>query len=75
MRKRACTDLRGGAISDGRPYRDTDRLCPDKRDAFNSSMQDHLIDMMFRDGVWLNTSLKLREQRLGHSDAPILAAL
>ena len=25
MRKRACTDLSGGAISDGRPYRDGDR--------------------------------------------------
>jgi hypothetical protein len=49
----------------------TDRLFPDKRDAFNSWMQHHLIDMMFRGGVWLNTPVELREQRLKYSDAPM----
>ena len=34
-------------------------------------MQHHLIDMMFRDGVWLNTPVELREQRLEYSDAPM----
>jgi hypothetical protein len=61
MRKRACTDLRGGRSA---------MVVPTA-----TLIAYVLIDMMFRDGVWLNTSLKLREQRLGHSDAPILAAL